>query len=204
MVELPFINFEPVNTTFNVCNLFPVSGEMLTRIGAGLFTVNAFGKVNVPPPGVEFVIVTPRVPVDAETVITIRAEICRVLLTVVFKIVIPFPKLTAVVPLKKFVPTRTTSKVSSLFPLMGETDVNVGAGYVIVKPFVSVEVPPPGEEFDIITFLVPTDARVSIVNVAVSCVELFTFTVPTEILFPKFTDVIPLIKFVPPIVTDSV
>ena len=66
------------------------------------------------------------------------------------------------------------------------------------------EVPPPGPLLVTEKFRVPVAALVVMVRFAVKLVELFTVVKLIAMPLPRFTEVTPLIKFVPVKITSSV
>jgi hypothetical protein len=112
-------NFVPVKTTSSLCDLPPLFGSMLAKVGVGLLTVKATLS-DVPLLGPLLVTEKLRLPVAARTVIVRLAFRLVELVTVVEFTVIPDPTFTELTILLKFLPVKTTSKVSNLLPLAGE------------------------------------------------------------------------------------
>jgi len=83
----------------------------------------------VPPPGPLLVTEKFLAPMAATAVIVRFAVKFVELFTVVELIVIPAPALTAVTPLIKFVPVKTTSSVCKRSPLTGAMLSKVGLGF---------------------------------------------------------------------------
>jgi hypothetical protein len=125
--------------------------------------------------------------------------------TVTGPAVTPVPLIVTVVPpTTKFVPVIVTVEiVVPVSPLFGEICVTVGApivgvvtvnvaGVLLLSPFAVVTVTVRG----------PAGAPAAIVKLVVSCVELVTFAGPAVTPAPlTATDVPPMMKFVPVIVT---
>lgn len=143
----PLIKPDPLNPTLSVCSRFPLVGLMLVSAGAGLFTVNPFVSVAVPPPGVAFVTETFLWPTAAPALIVMFAVRLSERLTAVETTVMLSPKLTLLTPLMKPDPRNATFIVCNRFPLVGLMLVKVGGGLFTLNPFVSVAVPPPGPGF---------------------------------------------------------
>jgi len=202
-VVAPLIKFVPVKTTSSVCKRLPLIGEMLVKVGAGFPpTVKPFGNVAVPPPGGVLVTETLRALSAALEPMVILAVICVVLLTMVELTVTSAPKLTELTLLTKFIPVKTTSTVCKRLPLAGETLVNAAAGLFTVKVRFA-EIPPPGPLLTTEKIRAPVAAAAVIVRFAVKLVELFTVVELTVMPLPTFTEVTPLIKFVPVKPTSS-
>jgi len=202
----PAIKFVPVKTTSSVCRRLPLIGEMLVKVGLGLLpTVKPFAKTVDPPPGAVLVTETFRGPSAALAPMVIFAVICVALLTIVESTVMSAPKFTELTPLIKFVPVRTTASVCKRPPLVGEMLVKVGTGFPpTVKPFAKVAVPPPGAALVTETFRGPSAALMPMVIVAPIWIGLLTDIESTVMSAPKFSELTPLIKFVPKKTTSSV
>lgn len=117
-------NFVPVKTTSSICDLPPLFGLMLAKVGLGLLTVKATLS-DVPLLGPLLVTEKSRLPVVARAVIVRLASRLVELVTVVEFTVIPAPTFTELTALIKFVPVKTTSNVSNLLPLVGAMAVKV-------------------------------------------------------------------------------
>ena len=117
--------------------------------------------------------------------------------------VMPLPTFTEVTPLIKFVPVKTTSSICKRLPLVGAMFAKVDAGLFTVK-ILFAEVPPPGALLVTEKFRAPVAALAAMVRFAVKFVELFTVVELTVMPLPTFTEVTPLIKFVPVKTTSSV
>jgi hypothetical protein len=147
----PALKFVPVNVTSSVCRRLPDIGEMLVNVGTGLIcvpTVNPPLRVDVPPPGVEFVTLTERDPSVAPAAMVMFAVKLVELFTVVEFTVMPAPKSTDVVPAMKFEPVRETFMVLDCRPLEGVRLDTMGGGFITEKPS-EADVPPPGAAFEI-------------------------------------------------------
>lgn len=128
------------------------------------------------------------------------------LLTFVEFTVMPLPTFTTVTPLIKFAPVKTTSNVCKRAPLAGEMLVTVGAGFSTVKIWFA-ELPPPGPLLVMEKFRGPIAAAAVIVRFAVKLVPPLAGSTVLELTLmplPAFTEVTPLIKFVPVKTTSSV
>jgi hypothetical protein len=153
--------------------------------------------VPVPPP---VVTETFLVLVLAELPIVTLAVIWVALFTVKPFTVIPDPKLTVVAPVK-LIPVMVTLKVCPRTPLLGLTELMVGAGGLFtVKARFLVVVPP---RVVTETFLVPVLVELPIVMLTVIWVTPSTVKLFTVIPEPKVTDVAP-VKLVPVMLTLKV
>ena len=165
-------------------------GESEVAVGTGLLMVKFF-ECEVPPPGAGFITVTGTVPALAMSEAVIAA-VTFVLLTKVVVRAEPFHCTTEVET--KFVPV--TVRVNAVPPavmLLGESDVSVGTGLLIVK-LIALEVPPPGGGFITVTGTRPALAMSEAVIAAVTFVLLTKVVVRAE-PFHCTTDVFR--KFVP-------
>ena len=117
-------------------------GEMELSVGTGLVAVIVnVCAVEVPPPGVELKTVTCAVPVEAMSLARIAACSCVLLTNVVVRL-LAFQRTTE--ETTKFVPV--TVSVKAPLPaaaLLGEIELSVGAGLLIVN-VLAADVPPPG------------------------------------------------------------
>src|SRR4029077_7723005 len=167
---------------------------------AGLFVVKVIALV-VPPPGVAENTVTAAGPAVAMSAAVLAAGVL-VLLTKVVARALPFHCTTE--PATKFVPA--TVSVNAVLPavaLLGDTEVSVGTGLLIVN-VTALEVPPPGVGEKTVTEAVPAVAMSAAVMAAVSCVPLtkvvaraLPFHCTTEAA-TKFVPVTVRVKALPP------
>lgn len=191
-VVAPLKKLAPVKTTSSVCPRTLEAGLMLLSVGTGLFTVK-FWPVEVPPPGALLVMEKLRTPVAAFAVIIIFAVKLVELFTVCALMIIPAPRLSALTPLIKLAPVKTTSSVCSRLPMLGAMLVSVGAGLFTVKT-TSFEVSP----FGLVTekLRAPVSAVAAMVRSAVKLVALVTVTLFFVMPVPTLT-VAPATKPVP-------
>jgi hypothetical protein len=146
----------------------PGESELTVGTGFAAAVTLKLTELDVPPPGVGFVMVTAGVPVLA----TSAARICAVTCVALTNDVVLFapPKLT-VAPLTKFVPfTVSVNAPEPAATPVGDKEVTVGTGFVaaVILKFTAVDVPPPGVGFVTVTAGVPTErtsaARIEAVN----------------------------------------
>jgi len=164
--------------------------ELSVGLGFGAVIANVCG-LEVPPPGAGLKTVTEAVPAVAMSAAVICAVSC-VLLPKVVVLALPFQRTTD--ELLKFVPvTVSVNAGSPAVLLLGEIEVSVGAGLLMVKVWVP-DVPPPGVGVKTVTGTVPAAAMSLAEIVVVSCV-LLTNEVIRGLPFQRMTDVIA--KFVP-------
>jgi hypothetical protein len=104
----PAMKSDPVKVTLIVSPRAPVFGLTFVSDGAGFPIVNALVRVAVPPPGAGCVTVTSREPVAALAEIEMLTVICVELSTVIEVTLISGPKLTELMPGRKFDPRTTT------------------------------------------------------------------------------------------------
>ena len=153
----------------------------------------------VVPPGVETA--TLRLLPVVVVPLMVKVAVNVVALTYVTPVtVIPPPPVIEIVSPDgvKLAPVSVTVTEVPRVPLFGLIDVSVGAGGLATVNVKLLLVPP---EVVTVTFLVPTAVPEAIVNVAVSCVGLVTFTPVTVTPVPAATVVAPVMKFVPVRVT---
>ena len=93
------------------CPRFPQAGERLESVRVGLLTVNALGRVAVPPPGLGFVTVTPCAPRLARGAIVIRVVSNVGLPSGTTETEMLSPKETVVIPETKPLPVSFTLTV---------------------------------------------------------------------------------------------
>ena len=117
--------------------------------------------------------------------------------------VILAPKFTVLTPLIKFEPLKITFNVCPRLPLAGDTLVKLGTGLFTVNNCVP-DVPPPGLLLVTEKFRTPVAATALIVKLAVKLVELVTVVEFTVMPAPTFTELTPLMKFVPAKTTSNV
>jgi hypothetical protein len=191
----------PVATAPTVAEL----GAMDVSAGAGLL-IAKLCPVDVPPPGVGLKTVTEGVPELARSEAG-TAAVSEVALTNVVVSAVPFQFTTE--PATKFVPV--TVSVNADPPVsaeLGESEVSVGAGLLMVKVCPEV-VPPPGAAFVTVTETVLPFAmseagtaavsEVALTNVVTSAVP-FQFTVEPA---TKFVPVSVSVNVEPPAVADA-
>src|SRR5882724_458453 len=164
--------------------------ELSVGLGFGALMVNVCA-VDAPPPGVGVNTVTDALPAFAISLAEIAAWSCVLLTNVVVRL-LPFQRTTD--DPTKFVPIAVSVNAASpATALVGEIDVSVGAGLLIVN-VCALEVPPPGVGLNTVTDAVPPVAISAAVICAWSCVAL-TYVVVRLLPFQRTTDVIA--KFVP-------
>lgn len=126
-------------------------GERDVIVGAGLFTVKV-DEADVPPPGAGLVTVTGNVPALPMSAAVIDAVSCVALTKVVVRAA-PLKFTTEVDT--KFVPfTVSVNPALPAVALLGESEVIVGAGLLMVN-VCAEDVPPPGAGLVAVTFKVP-------------------------------------------------
>jgi hypothetical protein len=162
------INCAPVTVTVTMLPRFALAGEMLEIVGSGLPTLKAPASVAVPPPGGAFVTLTSRAPIDAPAATEMFAVALVEEETVSVFTVTPDPNEAVVTPAVKFVPVIVTFNVKPRPPVVGLTEVKVGARFATVKALVKVDVPPPGAPFVTVTLRTPAIAPGVIVRAAVA------------------------------------
>jgi hypothetical protein len=164
--------------------------ELSVGLGFGALMVNVCA-LDAPPPGVGLNTVTGTVPAATMSAAVIWAW-SWVLLTNVVVRLLPFQRTTDVVA--KFVPVAVSVKAGPpAVALLGEIELSVGAGLLIVNVW-EADVPPPGVGVKTVTGTVPPAAISLALICAVSCV-LLTKVVVRLLPFQRTTDVIA--KFVP-------
>src|SRR5450432_67557 len=161
----------PVPVTFNVKAPPPVvafEGISVVAVGTGLLMLKVSGP-ELPPPGAGLDTVTVAVPAVAMSAAGTVA-VTLVLLTNVVVRLPPFHFTT--LPCTKLVPfTVRVNDAPPAVALLGESEVAVGTGLLMMK-FFECEVPPPGAGFITVTSTVPALAMSEAVIAAVSVVLL--------------------------------
>lgn len=202
-VVTPTMNPEPVRVTFTVPPLAPLSGVTREIEGTGLTIVKADERIPDPPPGPVFTTVTSLKPGVAAESIAILAVRDVGLTNVVETTLTPLPNPALLVSWTKFVPVSVTSSIWPIPPLVGETAVTVGVGFVTLNMADVDAVPPPGAGLVTDTVRAPSTAPAAMVICAVSDAAFVTETDVTVIPLPKATVVRPFWNPVPWRVTAS-
>src|SRR3989440_6085858 len=173
-------------------------GEIELSVGAGLLLIVNVCALEAPPPGVGLKTVTGAVPAVA----TSFARICAwswVLLTKVVVLLTPFQRTTDAV--LKFVPVAISGNAAlPATALVGEIELSVGAGLLIVNVEVP-EVPPPGVGLKTVTVAVPV-AAMSFASIWAWSWVLLTKVVVRVVPFQRTTEV--MAKLVPVVVSVRV
>jgi hypothetical protein len=191
----PAPKFVPVSVTGTLVPCTPLVGLIEVSVGAPAFTVNVTPLLFSPPD----VTVTVSPPVDALAATWNVAVICVALTTTALLTVTPLPLTFTVEPAPKFVPVSVTGTLVPCTPLLGLTEVSVGAPAFTVNVTPLLFSPP-----DVtVTVSAPVAALAAIWNVAVICVALTTTTLLTVTPLPLTFTVEPAPKFVPVSVTGT-
>src|SRR5205809_1167862 len=156
------MKFVPVAVSVNAAPpAAALLGESELSVGTGLLIVNVWA-LEAPPPGVGLKTVTGAVPTVAMSPARICAVSC-VLLPKVVVLALPFHRTTDEV--LKFVPVTVSVKAGPpAVALLGEIELSVGAGLLMVKVCVP-DVPPPGVGVKTVTGSVPP-AAMSVAGIA--------------------------------------
>src|ERR1700682_2335916 len=122
-IVAPDAKFVPVSVTATAAPWMPLFGAIEVSVGAPAFTVN----VCVPLVPVELVTVTFWAPVGAFEAMVNAAVMDVLLTTVVLLTVMSVPLRPIVAPDAKFVPVSVTATAAPWMPLLGLTELSVGA-----------------------------------------------------------------------------
>src|ERR1700682_4759569 len=122
-IVAPDTKFVPVSVTATAAPWMPLFGAIEVSVGAPAFTVN----VCVPLVPVELVTVTFWAPVGAFEAMVNAAVMDVLLTTVVLLTVMSVPLRPIVAPDAKFVPVSVTATAAPWMPLLGLTELSVGA-----------------------------------------------------------------------------
>ena len=164
------IKFVPVKITSAVCPTLPVTGAMLFKVGAGLFTIK--GRVFEFPPPLRLTTKKLRAPVAALAVMVRFAVNCVALAMAIELTIIPAPT-SIESSVLKLLPLKTTFKVCKRLPLAGLRLSRIGAFGKTVNFWLDEE-PPPGALLAMEKSYCPTAAVGKIVIFAVRLVGLVT------------------------------
>src|SRR6266404_1726106 len=186
------MKFVPVAVRVNPAPPAPtLVGEIEPSVGAGLLIVNVCA-LERPPPGVGLKIVTGAVPGVAMSLAEIAAR-SSVLLKKVVDRSLPFQRTTD--EAMKFVPVAIRGNPAPpAATLVGEIELSVGAGLLLIVNVCALEAPPPGVGLKTVTGAVPAVAT-SFARICAWSWVLLTKVVVRLAPFQRTTD--ELLKFVP-------